>query len=274
MSRCVSSVFDRPQFEGEVIPSAITGENMRYFPRDQYLYRLGFSANVISALVFIVIGVVAGIFALRISLSHMKALNVGGMQLGSTITALINAVQIQVLNAIYNEVAVALTEYENHRTNTEYEDSLIAKTFIFQFVNSFASLFYIAFVKPFIPDMDPCVGQCMGELQASLGTIFMTRLATGSVLKLAIPYFNQKMRVKAETKGVDPEELSDVERQFILDDYHVILGTFADYANLTIQFGYATMFIAAYPLALIMSFVANYVGTCHGEPFTVYRMLD
>jgi hypothetical protein len=93
-------------------------------------------------------------------------------------------------------------------------------------------------------------------------------------LKLAIPYFNQKMRVKAETKGVDPEELSDVERQFILDDYHVILGTFADYANLTIQFGYATMFIAAYPLALIMSFVANYVGTCYDEPFAVYRMLD
>lgn len=185
------------------------------------------------------------------------------MQLGSTITALINAVQIQVLNEIYNQVAVALTNYENHRTNTEFEDALIAKTFIFQFVNSFASLFYIAFVKPFIPDIDPCVGSCMGELQASLGTIFMTRLATGSILKLAIPYVMQKMKEKAETKGVDKNDLTDVELQFIQAEYHVILGTFADFASLTIQFGYATMFIAAYPLALIMSFVANYVGTFH-----------
>lgn len=50
----------RPQFEGDVIPSAITGENMRYFPRDQYLYRVAFSVNVIAVLVMVVVGVVAG----------------------------------------------------------------------------------------------------------------------------------------------------------------------------------------------------------------------
>lgn len=182
------------------------------------------------------------------------------MQTGSIITALLNAVQIQILNAIYNFIAIRLTDYENHRTNTEYEDSLIAKTFIFQFVNSFASLFYIAFVKPYIPDLDPCVGSCMGELQSSLGTIFLTRLATGSILKLLIPYITQKQREKAESKGKDLDELSEVERAFIQQEYHVMLGPFADYANLAIQFGYATMFIAAYPLAMFMSFVSNYVG--------------
>lgn len=39
---------------------------------------------------------------------------------------------------------------ENHRTDTEYEDNLIAKTFMFQFVNSYASLVYIAFIKEHI----------------------------------------------------------------------------------------------------------------------------
>jgi hypothetical protein len=56
----------------------------------------------------------------------------------------------QVLNAIYGSVAIALNDYENHRTDTQYEDALIAKTFIFQYVNSFASLFYISFVKPYM----------------------------------------------------------------------------------------------------------------------------
>ncbi len=253
-------MLNRPEFEGERIKSPIDGSDMIYFARNEFMFRLSVSANVITVLIFIVIAVVAGIFFLRIVLTRTSALTVGGMQLGSTITAIINAVQIQVLNALYNSVAIALTDYENHRTNTAYEDSLIGKTFIFQFVNSFASLFYIAFVKPYIPTLNPCVGSCMQELQASLGTIFLTRLATGSVLKVAIPYITQKMKERSESKGVGKEALTDVELAYIQAEYHVMLGPFMDYANLVMQYGYATMFISAYPLATMMSFASNYVG--------------
>jgi hypothetical protein len=252
---------NRPEFEGVIEKSPIDGSDVQYFPRKEFFFRLFLSTNIISVLIMVVLCVVAGIFALRITLSRTSALTVGGVQLGGIITAIINAVQIQVLNAIYNTIAIKLTEYENHRTNTEYEDALIAKTFIFQFVNSFSSLFYIAFVKPYIQNLDPCVGgDCMRELQSSLGTIFLTRLATGSILKLAIPFFTQKMRKRAEAKGTDAgTELTDIEMAFMLDEYHVILGPFADYASLIIQFGYATMFISAYPLATFMSLVSNYV---------------
>ena len=36
---------------------------------------------------------------------------------------------------------------ENHRTQTQYNDSLIVKLFAFQFVNTYTSLFYIAFFR-------------------------------------------------------------------------------------------------------------------------------
>lgn len=36
---------------------------------------------------------------------------------------------------------------EMHRTQTEYEDNLTLKVFIFQFMNFFSSIFYIAFFK-------------------------------------------------------------------------------------------------------------------------------
>ena len=35
----------------------------------------------------------------------------------------------------------------HHRTDTEYDDALIAKLYVFMFVNSYASLYFIAFIK-------------------------------------------------------------------------------------------------------------------------------
>ena len=59
----------------------------------------------------------------------------------------LNAVWITVMNLLYRELAVYLTRFENHRTETAYEDALIMKTFLFQFFNSYSALFYIAFFK-------------------------------------------------------------------------------------------------------------------------------
>jgi hypothetical protein len=56
----------------------------------------------------------------------------------------------QVMGAYYGDIATRLNDYENHRTNTLYEDQLIVKHFLFQFVNSYISFFYIAFVKVFL----------------------------------------------------------------------------------------------------------------------------
>lgn len=191
----------RPEFEGVLSVSAVNGQPLLYFPRNEYYFRVSLSVTIISTLILIVIGVVASIFFLRIVLTRLQALTIMDVSTGAIIASLLNAVQIQVMNAIYGTIAIKLNDYENHRTDTVYEDALIAKTFIFQFVNSFAPFFYIAFVKPYIVDIDPCVGGCMVELSTALGTIFLTRLATTSVVAVAVPYIMQKMRIKAESKG-------------------------------------------------------------------------
>ena len=61
----------------------------------------------------------------------------------STVHALI----IVLYNEIFSLIAVRLTNFENHRMNTAYEASLIAKTVTFNFINSYGILVYIAFIK-------------------------------------------------------------------------------------------------------------------------------
>ena len=200
-----------------------------------------------------------GIFVLKIILVRMQELTQGGIGFGGIIASIANAVVIQVMNIIYGVVAIKLTNFENHRTDTNYEDSLIAKTFVFQFVNSYASLFYIAFVKPFIGYLDPCIGHCLVELQTNLGSIFMVRLAVGNLTEIGVPILTAKAKEKAETAGSEVD-IGETEKSFHKPEYHVMLGPFQDYAEMVIQFGYATMFVLAYPLSAVLAFVNNYIG--------------
>jgi len=250
----------RPEFKGFMIPSPINGTSYEYFPVLEYIIRQFKSSLVITICIFIVIGAVGSIFLLRILLTASKTLNSSGIQFGGIIASLLNAIQIYILNELYGRVAIYLNNYENHRTDTDYEDSLISKTFIFQFVNSFSALFYIAFIKMTILDEDPCVGDCMKELQTTLGTIFITRLATGSLSSILGPYIAQKTNKAEEMKGIDDiNDISEVELSFMAPEYHHMLGTFNDYADMMIQFGYATMFITAFPLATVLALISNYI---------------
>ena len=54
----------------------------------------------------------------------------------STIAAIMNSVWISVMNAAYAHIARSLNDKENHRTDTQHEDALILKIFLFQFFNS------------------------------------------------------------------------------------------------------------------------------------------
>ena len=52
-----------------------------------------------------------------------------------------------VLNMVYMEIAVCMVDYENYRTDMEWENAIVKKVFPFQFINSYFTLFYVAFLK-------------------------------------------------------------------------------------------------------------------------------
>lgn len=61
--------------------------------------------------------------------------------------ALINITLIMTFGHIYESLALRLTQWEMHRTQTEFDNHLTFKVFIFHFVNYYASIFYVAFFK-------------------------------------------------------------------------------------------------------------------------------
>jgi uncharacterized membrane protein len=122
--------------------------------------------------------------------------------LAQTAASILNSIVILVFNLLYNLVAQYMTNRENHRTDTAYEDSMIAKLFLFQvgmcvypsihpsldsiprdlmigmclsaivctccwqFVNSYASFFYIAFAAPFVKPSADAASDWQGDCGA------------------------------------------------------------------------------------------------------------
>ena len=172
-----------------------------------------------------------------------------------------------------------MTNFENHRTDSSYEDALILKTFAFRFVNNYTPMFYIAFVQPFIPSFDPCTSNdCMKELQISLGTIFILKLLFNICLSIVYPIFSTHRHYKSHVKGMRmlfhhqaitnhvlgiPEEdacdMSGVELAHLKQDYDLAGGTLEDFATSVILYGYTTMFVSAFPLATCLSLMNSFI---------------
>jgi hypothetical protein len=66
------------------------------------------------------------------------------------IGAFVALLVIIVLDQVYLLIADALTAWENHRTVTDQNDSIIIKNLLFQFVNNYFCLFCTAYIYPFI----------------------------------------------------------------------------------------------------------------------------
>jgi hypothetical protein len=129
---------DRPEFFGEETKSYIDGSLTTYYPPKKHQGKVAKSFIMIGCLALIVLGAVISIYVIR-EILYRTAVG----DYSQLIASIMNSIQITIFNVIYSQLADHLTEKENHRTDTSFEDSMIAKLFMFQFVNSYASFFYL-----------------------------------------------------------------------------------------------------------------------------------
>ncbi|XP_054846716.1 anoctamin-10 [Eublepharis macularius] len=166
------------------------------------------------------------------------------------VPSIIYAVVIEVLNRIYRYAAEFLTSWENHRLESSYQNHLILKVLVFNFLNCFASLFYIAFV---LFDMK--------LLRQSLATLLITSQILNQCVEAILPYWLQKRRnktVKKKVKSLEIDtDLSLFEQINLEKGMDTYLGTFDDYLELFLLFGYVSLFSCVYPLAAVFAVLNN-----------------
>lgn len=134
--------------------------------------------------------------------------------------AMLNLVIITVLNYVYDYLAVVLTNCEYRRTQTEFDESLTLKIYLFQFVNYYSSIFYVAFLKGkfvgypskynrlFGFRQEECSpGGCLMELCIQLVIIMVGKQAMNAVLEMFVPYMTRRLhalrRTWGEARGAD-----------------------------------------------------------------------
>lgn len=167
------------------------------------------------------------------------------------VPSIIYAVVIEIMNWLYRYAAEFLTSWENHRLESAYQNHLILKVLVFNFLNCFASLFYIAFVL-----------QDMKLLRQSLATLLITSQIINQVVESLLPYWLQRknsVKVKKKLEALKADVDATLYEQVVLEkEMGTYLGTFDDYLELFLQFGYVSLFSCVYPLAAAFAVLNNF----------------
>ena len=141
-----------------------------------------------------------GLIALRIALTYddQGEVDESKSMYGIAVT-LLQASVITLANTAYIKTANHLTNFENHRTESQHQRSRIFKVFLFQFINSYFYLYNAAFlkklrIKVFGYGPEQCINNpyndlekdCLYDLSYQVVVLFGSIIVTNNVFEIGV----------------------------------------------------------------------------------------
>uniref|UniRef100_A0A1I8IT89 Anoctamin n=1 Tax=Macrostomum lignano TaxID=282301 RepID=A0A1I8IT89_9PLAT len=269
----------RPEYASrctEYEEDPITGNMEPHFPSSKR--RLRILIGVLSLMVMMILSTASLIAMLMTRSSILHALfnnelvRSRAVTLANASSACVNLIIVLALELIYEKIAFNITEWEMHRTQTQFENQVIFKVFVFEIFNHYLSISYIAFIKGnvvgepgkynelFGSRLADCInGSCMFELTQLMAIILIGKQVAVQIIEMLIPKLLTFLHIGST--GLQANQLPNASQSWDAD-YMLIpydTGLFMDYLELIMQFGFVTLFVPAFPLAPLFALINNLV---------------